>query len=172
MTITTPANGSGFALNGPDLMNYTCIDAGSGTKSCPALIDGKPAPDNGQPFLAGLSPGIHTFTLGPAVDQLGNSARAISVTFAVGAPYTPAVSTVSPNRVVAGTVSPEILAVSGSQFVPGNVVQCNGTPLTTRFINNNQLWAYLPPSLMTTPSTVPLLSRTSRPAAAFPLRSR
>ena len=91
--------------------------------------------------------------MGPAVDQLGDTAPATSVSFSVGVPYTPVVSTVTPDSVAAGTVAPEILAVTGSTFVSGDVVECNGTPLTTRFINSGRLLAYLPPSLMSTPST-------------------
>jgi hypothetical protein len=87
VSITTPATGSTFVYNGTDVLNYSVDDgAGSGVKSFVALIDGKPAPASGQPFLAGLSPGVHTFTVSSAVDQLGNTAPPITVTFTIRAP--------------------------------------------------------------------------------------
>ncbi len=53
----------------------------------------------------------------------------------------------NPNTAIAGGASFS-LTVSGAQFVSGSAVYWNGAPLTTTFVNSNQLTAFVPASLI------------------------
>jgi hypothetical protein len=85
ITISAPANGANYAKGGNALLSYGVSDGGgSGVKAVTAaLLDGRPAPATGQLFTPALTPGPHTFTYGPATDNLGNVAPAQTVTFTV-----------------------------------------------------------------------------------------
>jgi N,N-dimethylformamidase beta subunit-like protein/uncharacterized protein DUF4082/Big-like domain-containing protein len=65
-----------------------------------------------------------------------------ALTFTVNNPV-PAISKLSPNPVVA-TSSSFTLTVTGSGFVPGSVVQYDGSPIATAFVSCTQLNALVP----------------------------
>lgn len=67
---------------------------------------------------------------------------------------TPSLQTIVPDNVNAGSAA-FILTANGSGFINSSVVKWNGTALTTTYINNAQLTAMVPASLVTTAGIVP-----------------
>src|ERR1700693_6241070 len=65
----------------------------------------------------------------------------------------PAVSTVSPSSVTAGTGTFQII-VTGANFQTNSYVGWNGTALTTSFNSSTQLSATVPANFITGPETV------------------
>lgn len=91
ITITQPA-AMAYPHSSAQTLNYSVNDgAGSGVKTVtPALLDGQPAIGGSTlasglsiNLLRGLTLGSHTFIFGGAVDDLGNTAPAQTVTFSV-----------------------------------------------------------------------------------------
>jgi trimeric autotransporter adhesin len=72
-----------------------------------------------------------------------------SKAFSINVPPPPAILTVTPNQVDAGTVTFP-LSLSGSGFVAGSIVSLSGTPLSTTFVNASALTASVPASLART----------------------
>jgi len=72
-----------------------------------------------------------------------------SKAFSINVPPPPAISTITPNQVDAGTVAFP-LSVSGSGFVAGAIVSLSGTSLGTTFVNAGALTASVPASLART----------------------
>jgi uncharacterized protein (TIGR03437 family) len=85
------------------------------------------------------------------VTNPGGSAST-SVTFTIGAP-SPSISSLSPRSATAGGPS-FTLTVSGSGFLPGSVVQWNGSPLSTGFVSSNQCTASVPANLIASQAMV------------------
>lgn len=57
----------------------------------------------------------------------------------------PSIDSTAPTGATAGSGN-FVLAVAGTGFVPGSVVQWNGSERTTRFVSATQLVAYIPGS--------------------------
>ena len=68
---------------------------------------------------------------------------------------TPSLQTIVPDNVNAGSAA-FTLTVNGSGFINSSVVKWNGTALTTTYINNAQLTAMVPASLVTAAGIVPV----------------
>ena len=68
---------------------------------------------------------------------------------------TPSLQTIVPNNVNAGSAA-FTLTANGSGFINSSVVKWNGTALTTTYINNAQLTAMVPASLVTAAGIVPV----------------
>ena len=69
-----------------------------------------------------------------------------------GCPATPSVSSISPNTAASGGDG-LVLTVSGGNFSSNAVVVWDGTPLTTSFVNSNQLTATISSAQLATPDT-------------------
>jgi uncharacterized repeat protein (TIGR03803 family) len=67
----------------------------------------------------------------------------------------PAIQSLSPSMVVAGSAAFS-LGVSGSNFVPGAVVDFGATPLNTTWQNSGELSASVPSALVAKASTIPV----------------
>jgi len=97
-----------------------------------------------------LAVGAHTLT---AVYEGGtNFAAGNSVTGSVTVSLVPAISSLSPAHVTAGSAA-MTLTVNGSNFGSGAVVSFNGTALTTTVVSSTQLTASVPASALTTVGT-------------------
>jgi uncharacterized protein len=72
----------------------------------------------------------------------GDSAVA---SFAIGANPLPTISSLSPGSIIPGSAA-FTLTVDGGNFVPASVVNWNGAPLTTTYVNGSQLTASVPAS--------------------------
>lgn len=100
-----------------------------------------------SPSLLGLGTWTDTLTLGVYSDQaltqpIGNSPQAVATTYTVTALPVPTVSALSPASIGAG--SPDFtLAVTGSHFLTGSVVQWNGSPRPTTYVSSTQLTAQI-----------------------------
>jgi hypothetical protein len=86
-----------------------------------------------------------------------------SASFTINAPAVPAITSVSPNNLGAGT-SAITLTVTGSGFVANSVVQWNGSARTTSYVSNTQLTVNIPASDLTNPvSSLPISVMTPSP---------
>lgn len=114
----------------------TIFDAGTGT-----LVATLDASDLGTP--------------GPFAVVVRNSINAISAPFVIQivAPGTPAIDSLNPNSVAAGS-APPLLRVLGLNFVELSVVEVNGTRRTTTFVNASELDVALLPSDVAAPGVV------------------
>lgn len=75
----------------------------------------------------------------------------------------PAISLLSPSSVNTGSADLQ-LAVVGTNFVPGAVVQWNGADRTTTFFSSTQLTAYIPASDLAIPGTATITVINPTPA--------
>ncbi len=86
-----------------------------------------------------------------------------SANFTINAPPVPAVISVSPNTLGAGTAA-ITLTVSGSGFVMNSVVQWNGSARPTTYVSNTQLSVNIPASdLVNAVSSLPVSVMTPSP---------
>jgi hypothetical protein len=69
-----------------------------------------------------------------------------------GCPATPSVSSISPSSAAAGGVG-FTLTVNGGNFSSSSVAVWNGSPLTTSFVNGNQLTAAISSTQIAEPDT-------------------
>ncbi|MBS2017271.1 MAG: hypothetical protein JST00_30590 [Deltaproteobacteria bacterium] len=74
----------------------------------------------------------------------------------------PVVTSVSPNKATVGSVGPSI-TVSGNNFVARSIVQLDGVPLATSFVNGNELRATIPTTKLATTGVMRLSVGTSPP---------
>lgn len=74
----------------------------------------------------------------------------------------PVVDGVSPDRATVGSVGPSVI-VSGANFVPRSIVQLDGAPLATTFVNDGELRATIPTSKLATVGTLRISVGTSAP---------
>lgn len=79
---------------------------------------------------------------------------------------TPALTSVNPSTLIAGSPATSIV-VQGSSFTPGSVVQWNGTPLTTTYYFSTSLYASVPASLLAAVGTASIT--VTPPTAIVPL---
>ncbi len=91
-------------------------------------------------------------TFSVTVRNTTTNAVSNSITFTVTAAG-PAISAVSPSSVLAGSAG-FTLRVSGSGYVSGSVVNWDGTPLTTSYLNTSQLSVDVPASVIASSKTV------------------
>jgi uncharacterized protein (TIGR03437 family) len=80
-----------------------------------------------------------------AVNTGGSASSATA--FAINAPSTLAITSLSPNSAIAGGAA-FTLTVNGTGFVSGSLVQWNGSALATTFVSATQLTATVPASLI------------------------
>ena len=69
-----------------------------------------------------------------------------------GCPATPSVSSISPSSAAAGGDG-FVLTINGGSFSSNAVVVWDGSPLTTSFVNSNQLTASISAAQLATPDT-------------------
>ena len=69
------------------------------------------------------------------------------------APAFPTITGLNPSSIAAGDPFPITVTINGSGFASNAVVQWNGSPLATTFVNTTQLSAAVPHNLITTPRT-------------------
>jgi hypothetical protein len=69
-----------------------------------------------------------------------------------GCPATPSVASISPSSATAGAAG-FVLTVNGNDFSNNAVVVWNGSPLTTSFVNSNQLTATISAAQIAQPDT-------------------
>jgi hypothetical protein len=114
---------------------------------------------NGSPLTTTyVSPGALTATI-PAVDftALGGfpitvvnpapgGGRSVSQTFQVVPNPVPVLTSMSSTEVGANDPSAWYLAITGSNFVPGSVIDWNSTPLPTTFVSSTEVYTYIPAS--------------------------
>lgn len=74
----------------------------------------------------------------------------------------PVVEGVSPNRATVGSVGPSVI-VSGANFVPRSIVQLDGAPLATTFVNDGELRATIPTSKLSAVGALRVSVGTSPP---------
>jgi hypothetical protein len=103
--------------------------------------------------LQGVVPASLVAHTGTATITVSNTPTAVSgaATFTIGAPP-PAIGTLLPNAATAGGAS-FTLTVDGAGFIQGAVVLWNGSPLTTTFVQANELSAAVPASLLAVKGT-------------------
>jgi hypothetical protein len=100
---------------------------------------------------AGLSAGLEPVT----VTNPGDAAStAVNLTVTSTPNLVPAITSLSPNPVAAGTNF--LLTVNGSNFVGNSVVQVNGLPVSTTYVSATQLTAGVSSSEVATPGSVPI----------------
>jgi hypothetical protein len=133
---TLTVNGSGFASGGVVQWNgtplsTTFVNATQLTASAPANL----IATAGTAQVTVMVPGL-TYNF---------------VTFAITAPPL-TITSLSPSAAAAGGLA-FILTVNGSGFASGAVVQWNGTPLSTTFVNAAQVTASVPANLIATAGT-------------------
>ena len=115
--------------------------------------------DNIVPCVAGTPDcfnGTFGYTAGPGYDLATGLGSVDGFSLAVNLTKqwtTPAISLLSPPSAVTGAGS-FTLAVTGSGFDSGSVVQWTGTPLPTTFLSSTQLLATVSAALSTTPGFV------------------
>jgi len=73
----------------------------------------------------------------------------VGATFAINAPGTPTITSLSPNSITAGG-SAFTLTVNGANYVPSAVVNWGGVALTTTYVGPTQLTAAIPGNLIAT----------------------
>jgi hypothetical protein len=116
----------------------------------------------------GCSTGTIGSTAGPGYDPVTGLGSVDGFNLAIGLATqwnTPAISQLSPESVIAGG-GDFTLAVNGTGFDAGSVVQWMGTPLATTFVNGTQLLAAIGGSLIATPGSADITVVTSRGASA------
>ncbi|HEX5447009.1 MAG TPA: DUF4214 domain-containing protein [Pirellulales bacterium] len=143
---TTPGTGysqlvasNGVNLNGAALTGTDAFTPTAG-QTFEIISNTSANPISGT--FAGLPEGAHV-ALGNAqftISYAGGDGNDVVLT-AVNA--TPAVTSVSPSRLVEGSPDTTI-TVNGTGFVNGSTVQFNGQPLTTTFVSGIQLTAVVP----------------------------
>ncbi len=72
----------------------------------------------------------------------GGTSSALSFTISSQPNPTPTLTSLSPNSIAAGSQAFD-LTVTGTNFVPGSVVNWNGSPRVTTFVNDTQLTAQI-----------------------------
>jgi hypothetical protein len=72
----------------------------------------------------------------------GGASNAATLTISNQPNPTPALTTLAPNSIAAGSAA-FLLTVNGASFVPGAVVNWNGSPRTTTFVSDSQLTAQI-----------------------------
>ncbi|MGH9769945.1 MAG: IPT/TIG domain-containing protein [Blastocatellia bacterium] len=72
----------------------------------------------------------------------GGTSNALQFTISSQPNPTPALTSLSPSSIAAGSAA-FMLTVNGSNFVPGSVVNFNGNPRATTFVNDTQLTAQI-----------------------------
>ena len=85
-----------------------------------------------------------------------------SATFVVNNPV-PAITSIAPNSAMHGTPAFK-LTVTGSNFVPGSLVNWNGMKLTTTFVSSTQVTASVPASDIASPGTAQVTVFNATPA--------
>jgi hypothetical protein len=129
--LTFPTNG--IVINGTDFtFSTTCVSPLAVNASCTINVTFTPA-----------ATGNRTTTLS-INDNMPGSPQLVSLS-GIGLPLIPVLNTLSPPMVTTGS-SDFRLIVNGSSFAGNAVVQVNGSPRSTRFINFMQLSAAIPAS--------------------------
>ncbi|MFI5455752.1 MAG: beta strand repeat-containing protein [Isosphaerales bacterium] len=111
-----------------------------------ALLSNSPAVDAGNSLLDG---GQMTDQRGPGFPRIfGKSVDigAFELQTAATTNPAPSLSTILPDRIVAGYASPITLTLSGSGFISGSVVDWNSTALATTYVSPNEVTATIPSS--------------------------
>lgn len=116
--------------------------------------------------LNALVPFADTVSAGTAAITVSNgSAVSNSLNFSVTTSSTlpaPAATAIAPSSAMAGS-GQFTLNVTGTQFQPCSVIQWNGSPLTTRYLNPTQLTAPVPASDVASAASVPVTVFTPAP---------
>jgi uncharacterized protein (TIGR03437 family) len=94
------------------------------------------------------SPGTANITI---VNPGANPSNAVAFTIVTASP--PALTSLSPSSATAGSAA-FTLAVSGSNFTSGAIVQWNGTSLASNIVSSTQLTAQVPANLLLLSGTV------------------
>ncbi len=138
------SNGNQVGVADPGL--DTGLANNGGPTQTIALLSNSPAVDAGNSLLDG----------GQMTDQRGAGfPRVVGANVDIGAfelqtPATsnpaPSLSTILPDRIVAGYASPITLTVSGSGFISESVVDWNATALATTYVSPTELTATIPSS--------------------------
>lgn len=157
---TLTANGSAFVSGSAILWNgsplpTTFLSSTQLTTSVPSTLITTPA------------------TISIAIQAPGGSTTN-SVSFVITLPVPPALSSLSPVSALAGGPA-FTLTVTGSNFVSGDIVQWNGSSLTTSFVSSTQLTATVPSSAIavagSSPVTVLAPDGNSSNSLSFPVTS-
>lgn len=114
------------------------------------------------------STGTLGYTAGPGYDPVTGLGSVDGFNLAVNLAtqwITPAIALLSPGSVIAGT-GDFTLAVNGTGFDPGSVVQWMGAPLPTSFVNGTQLLATVKGALIGLPGSVAVTVQSSRGTSA------
>jgi hypothetical protein len=169
--VSTPSPGGGtsgtltFTVNNPapsvTSVSPTSVTAGSGaftlTVNGSGFVGGSVVEVNGASRSTTFVSATQLTAAIPASDIA--SAGSLSITVVNAAPGggtsgqltvavtnpAPSLSNISPNTITAGSAA-FTLTVNGSNFVPGSVVQVNGSSRTTTFSSSTQLTASIPAS--------------------------
>jgi ASPM-SPD-2-Hydin domain-containing protein/centrosomal CEP192-like protein/dockerin type I repeat protein len=132
--LTFPTDG--MVINGTDFtFSTTCVSPLAVNASCTISVTFTPS-----------ATGNRTATLS-ITDNIPGSPQLVSLS-GTGLPLIPVLNTISPPMVTTGS-SDFRLFVNGSSFAGNAVVQVNGSPRSTRFINFMQLSAAIPASDLT-----------------------
>ncbi len=75
----------------------------------------------------------------------------------------PTLTSISPISTTTAQTNPFVLTVTGTNFVQQSFIQWNSIPLSTAFVNPNQLTATIPPALYATPGTAMITVVTPQP---------
>jgi hypothetical protein len=167
ISVVNPAPGGGiwsltFAVNNPQptlsSLSPDSVIAGSGgftlTLNGTNFIPGSVVQVNGSNRTTTFVSSTQLTAAIPAADVASASFPSISVvnsgpgggvwslTFAVNNPQ-PTLSSLSPGSVIAGSGG-FTLTLNGTNFIPGSVVQVNGSNRTTTFVSSTQLTATIP----------------------------
>ena len=119
----------------------------------------------------GLTPGARAATLVFQAIDANPQFINVPVSFSIAPP--PSISALSPPSAVQGSGA-FTLSVAGSNFISGSVVEWNGTPLPTTYVNSGELLALVGPNATASTGsgviTVASLGRSSSPVA-FPINA-
>ena len=100
----------------------------------------------------GLATSAHSGSIIITSSGAGNSPLTVPVTLNVLPAGAPAIASLAPSSAIAGGPA-FTLMVNGAGFLSGAMVQWNGSPLATSFVNGNQLTAAVPASLIAAPGS-------------------
>src|SRR5262249_57305866 len=149
--ITSPLTASGTkgvafsytiaASNNPTSFTASPLPAGLSVNTSTGVISGTPT-------------GTGTTNVTITASNGASSCNSATATLVITIGTTPTISSISPTCIAAG--GPQFtLTVNGpnNDFIQGDTVYWNGSPLATTFVNSKQLTATVPASLIATPGT-------------------
>lgn len=131
-------------------VTLTATDDKSGVATTTYQLDGAAPQTYTQPFTTN-APGAHVVAF-HSIDVAGNVEPNKTINFTVGPVVilnpVPTLSSLDTTSVAANTAG-FLLSLSGSNFVPGAVVNFDGAALQTNFVSAGQLTAQVPASALT-----------------------